>query len=233
MIILVIILATVLSFSTWMYISKPLLRFVLGGLSLLFLASSIYFLTDHFVNHRGMLVKTSVKTQKIYTAGQTNQAFGVMIAKEVGTKSGRYVMVYRDKENDSQAKTHYVPNQKKISEEIKKSASYQLTDTKEASETVTTKRYVWKNKFYKILFNFGGENNKLKSKTVVVTIPKDTWLVLSPNEAKSLQTLLLKLQEASQKNPAQAKIMAELLKSNKEEAAKLQVKAIKELLKNN
>lgn len=233
MIILVIILATILSFTTWMYISKSILRFALGILSLLFLAGSISFLTDHFVNHRGMVVKTTTETKKIFTAGQTNQVFGVMVAKEVGTKSGRYVMIYRDSASDSRAKTHYVPNQNKISEAIKKTSSYKLENTKEANVTVTTKRYVWKNNFYKVLFNFGGENDKLKSEKVLVTIPKDTWLVLSPTEAKRLQSLLPKIQEASQKNPEQAKMMAELVKTNPEEAAKLQIKAIKELLKTN
>ncbi|MDO4634974.1 MAG: DUF4811 domain-containing protein [Streptococcus sp.] len=230
MIVLIIILATVLTFATWMYLSKPLLRYVLGTLSLFVLGSSIYLLTDHFVNHRGMEVKTTVLTKQIYSSGDTSQPFGIMIAKEIGTKSGRYVMIYRDKEG-ADPTAHFVPNKKKMTETVKKSSSYKLVDTDKASVSIKTKRYVWKNHFYELLFNVGGENNELVSQEVDVLVPKETWMVLSPKEAKSLKSALPKLKETSAKNPDTAKMMANLIRNNPKEAAKLQIKAIQALLK--
>lgn len=100
-----------------------------------------------------------------------------------------------------------------------------------ASVSIKTKRYVWKNHFYELLFNVGGENNELVSQEVDVLVPKETWMVLSPKEAKSLKSALPKLKETSAKNPDTAKMMANLIRNNPKEAAKLQIKAIQALLK--
>ncbi|WP_032797214.1 DUF4811 domain-containing protein, partial [Streptococcus sobrinus] len=58
MMILIIALATLATFVSWMLISKASLRYLLGILSMAILGLSVYFLTDHFLNHTGMKVET-------------------------------------------------------------------------------------------------------------------------------------------------------------------------------
>ena len=79
MILFLIIISTILSFITWMYIQKTGLRYLLGSLSLLLLLASTFILTDHFVNHTGMKTETKVTEKAIYTAGDTKAAFGLLL----------------------------------------------------------------------------------------------------------------------------------------------------------
>ncbi|KYP19680.1 hypothetical protein AKL13_01393 [Streptococcus parauberis] len=83
MILFLIIISTILSFITWMYIQKTGLRYLLGSLSLLLLLASTFILTDHFVNHTGMKTETKVTEKAIYTAGDTKAAFGLYSIKKL------------------------------------------------------------------------------------------------------------------------------------------------------
>lgn len=95
MIILIIALATILTFVTWMLIRPKALRYILGLLSLALLFASVWMLTDHFINHTGMTIETKTKTREIYSAGDSKAPFGLMIYKEIGTHSSNNVLVYR------------------------------------------------------------------------------------------------------------------------------------------
>ena len=92
-----------------------------------------------------------------------------------------------------------------------------MDDTKATVTTKTTRR-VWSSDFYKLLFSVGGEQNELVKQNSVVSVPKDTWLVLTSMEAQ------LKA------DPQKAAQLAALQKSNPTEYAKMQVKQIKQLL---
>ncbi len=41
---------------------------------------------------------TSAKTKEIYTAGETNAPYGMMIKAEIGKDTNNYVLVYRNDE---------------------------------------------------------------------------------------------------------------------------------------
>ncbi|KHD44983.1 DUF4811 domain-containing protein [Streptococcus hongkongensis] len=234
MIILIICLATVLTFISWMYIDKAILRYSLGFLSILFLAGSIGVLTNHFTNHTGMVSQMKTTTKPIYSAGSDSLPFGILIYKELGTKADSQVLVFRDKPSDKEATAHYIPNKKQISEAIKKTATYQLADVDQAQALITTKRYVWKSPFYKFLFGIGGENGLLISQSVLVKIPKDTWLSLTPEEANRLKELAPKLQAANQAkfkaDPNAAMQMKLLQEKHPKQFIQLQIKTIKEAL---
>lgn len=234
MIILVIALATILTFVTWMLIDNNVLRYVLGILSIIFLGWSVYILTDHFVNHTGMEVKSKTTTKQVYSAGSSSVPYGMVITKEVGKTSGNYVLVYKDKSSDKKASAHFIPNTKNVTEAVKKSASYKTANVKKATVKTTTKRYIWKSDFYESLFGFAGEEGDLVSKKSVLTVPKDTWLVLSQSQAKKLQTLVPKLKAQSQAqmkaNPQAAKAMMTLAKTNPDKYAAMQVQTIKKAL---
>lgn len=174
MIILIIALATILTFVTWMLIRPKALRYILGLLSLALLFASVWMLTDHFVNHTGMTIETKTKTREIYSAGDSNAPFGLMIYKEIGTHSSNNVLVYRTDLNQKEAKAHFVPNTKEVTSAVKKSASYQLADVKKATVTTKTKRYVWKDSLSKLLYGFAGENGELISQKSVAKIPRKT-----------------------------------------------------------
>ena len=85
----------------------------------------------------------------------------------------------------------------------------------------------------KFLFGIGEKKESLFQHARVY-VPKDTWLVLTQDEAKKLQQEVPAMQaqqEAALKaTPAQAKAMMELQKNSPEEFTKLQVKQIKERL---
>lgn len=119
MIILIIALATILTFVTWMLIRPKALRYILGLLSLALLFASVWMLTDHFVNHTGMTIETKTKTREIYSAGDSNAPFGLMIYKEIGTHSSNNVLVYRTDLNQKEAKAHFVPNTKEVTSAVK------------------------------------------------------------------------------------------------------------------
>ncbi len=136
--------------------------------------------------------------------------------------------------NRKKADTNFKPDEKHISEAVKKSATYKLVDDTKATVTTKTTRRVWSSDFYKLLFSVGGEQNELVKQNSVVSVPKDTWLVLTQNQVKKLSQeapAMQKQMEAQLKvDPQKAAQLAALQKSNPTEYAKMQVKQIKQLL---
>ncbi|VDC43501.1 hypothetical protein FMV2238Y02_20050 [Streptococcus canis] len=224
MIILIIGLATIASFISWMLITKARTRFFLGILSLLLLLGSVLYLTNHFIHHTGMGIETKHETQAIYSAGDTKAPFGLLIYQPIGKRSDNQVLIYRDKASD----------QKHMSQAIRKEAHYLTTNSDDAKVTTTTKRYIWKSKLAKAMFGFAGEEGQLISQKTVVTIPKDTWLALTQKQAQQLTALLPTLKEEqsklAQSNPQAAAQLQELLKKDSKTAAKQQVQALKKAL---
>ncbi|WP_019785059.1 DUF4811 domain-containing protein [Streptococcus sobrinus] len=235
MMILIIALATLATFVNWMLISKASLRYLLGILSMAILGLSVYFLTDHFLNHTGMKVETTTTTQQIYSAGDPSQAYGMIIYKNLGTKTDNKVIIYRNQKDDKKATSHFVPDKKDAIEAVKKSADFELADVKQAQVKTTTKRYVWKSQTAKRLYGFGGENKELVSQKSVVQLPKKTWLALTPDQAKKLSSVAGQMKEQMESqmaaNPQQARQIQELAQSDPQAYAQMQVKMIKEILK--
>ncbi|WP_443031009.1 DUF4811 domain-containing protein [Streptococcus sp. X13SY08] len=47
-----------------------------------------------------------------------------------------------------------------------------------------TKRYVWKSDVAKLLYGFGSEEGELVSREITSTVPKDSWIVVSKEQAE-------------------------------------------------
>lgn len=235
MIVIIIALATVLTFSSWSYITSVMLRIVCGLASLFLLAFSIWLLTDHFVNHTGLVVKSETKTSAIYTAGDVTVSYGVLITKEIGTSSGNYVLVYRDKTSEKEATAHFVPDTSQVTTAIKKKTTYKTTTGNKAYLKTVTKRYRWQSKLDEWLFGFAGEAGELVSQKRTAYVPEKTWLVLTDKEAEKLEQLLPQLKEQAKSqqaaNPQAYQALQALAKSNPEEYAAKQIEMIKKALK--
>ncbi|WP_242258555.1 DUF4811 domain-containing protein [Streptococcus thoraltensis] len=232
MIIVIIILATVAVFASWMLVEKPVLRCLAGSLSLFVFVGSIAMLTNHFVNHTGMSVKTSEKTKEIYSAAGADSPFGLLIKKEVGSDSNNYVLAYRDKPSDKDATAHFIPKTDEPTEAVKQRVTYKEADVDKATVTTITKRYTWKSDFAKLLYAFGGEDGELISREVTATVPKDTWLVVTKNQADKLPDIAKKLQDENAKaNPKAAAALQKLAKENPQAVVAKQVEDLKTALK--
>ncbi|MFC4652467.1 DUF4811 domain-containing protein [Lactococcus nasutitermitis] len=210
MIILIIALFTVATFICFLYIKKTKLRWTLGVLSMLLLVASILLLVANFSGNWGTKTITTRQTSNIYTAGETNVAYNLLIKQEIGTGSHNYAFVYRTNKNEIKAKAHFVPDTNNISQAVKKRATYQMTSQKQAT-VVTVKKYrKLSNGLPKFLFNLGNNNQKLLKQTTTVYLPENTWLVLTETQAKELKKKAPELEKAAN---AQAEQQASQLKA--------------------
>lgn len=185
-----VIILTILVFLTWLLISNKLVRNILGTLSTLCLLILVIGIVANMNNHWGMEKETvTTKNEQIYTAGQKHSPANMLIANELGNSSNNYVMAYRTHEKDDKPKTHFRPNTDKshLAESVKKSARYKQEDVDKA--TVKTKKtyWTWKSSWYQYLFSFNGDNKELITQKTMVTVPKDTWIVLNAEQLKQLQ----------------------------------------------
>ncbi len=233
MIILLIILFAAFVIIGFFYV-KGAASWIVGSLSMLLLALSMIALAYHDQTNWGMKEVTTTSTHQIYTAGDKTAPYGLMIKAEIGQNTGNYVLVFRNNANSAKPDTNFEPNQNNIVESVKKSATYQLTDTTTAKVQTTTTRLEFSSNLMKLLFGIGGEQNTLVKQHSVVSVPQDTWLVLTQSQVETLTKKAPQMQaqmEAELKaNPAKALQLAELQKSNPKEYAKMQVEQIKQLL---
>ncbi|WP_277294542.1 DUF4811 domain-containing protein [Streptococcus hyointestinalis] len=225
MIIALIATTTILTFLTWTLIKSPVWRTIWGILSLLAFVGSVYILTDHFINHTGLTVKSEVTRQPIYTAGETSLPYGILIYEPLGTKSDNKVLVYRSDKEAKKASTHFVPNMKKPIQAIKKTSNYTFSDVTKATLVTDTKRYAWHSKLDEILYGFAGEGGSLVSQKSTVELPEKIWLALTAKQAQQLAQIA-KTQSQSAASPEEE----EMAKSDPQAYAELQVAAIKKML---
>lgn len=191
MIIYILILLTFLAFLviiSWLLIKNKQLRWILGIISTVLLLLASVAVSANLANHWGMKEKTvSLNSQQIYTAGQTSSPKNLLIVEQVGNKSNNYVMVYRTNKNDSEATAHFAPNEKNIIDSVKKQASYKVADVDHATEETTKTYWVWKSKLYEDLFKLEDNDNELIKQETIVTVPEDSWIVLTSEQAKELE----------------------------------------------
>jgi hypothetical protein len=234
MIILIVALFTVLTFVGFMFIEKKALRYAVGGVSLFLLVLSVLGLTYHLTDYWGMKEVTKTTEKEIYTAGDTSAAYGMVIDQEVGTKSGNYVFIYRDKKDDAKPETHFVPDEKHITDAVKKTAVYKMTSDKTAKVVTETTTRAFSSSLMKTLFGVGGEEGELVKEKTTVYVPEKTWLLLSADQAKELQEKAPQMQEEMQAqmaaNPEMAMQMAQMQQTDPEGFAAMQVEQVKKLL---
>ena len=222
MLIIVIFILVAAVILSWTLIKQRWLRYTVGLLMSLALISSITILTLNFTDHFGMEKVTTSKTSQIYSAGGDKSPAGILIAKEIGTKSDRYVLIYSDK-TSKKATAHFTPNNKNVVNAVKKHATYRQTEGTKASVTIKTTRWKWKNKTYKNWLNVGAQAGELYKQSSTVKVPKKTWLVLTPEQMQKLQKVMQQQSKTNSTSSVPANISSE-------DAEEMAVNSIKQQL---
>lgn len=223
MIVYLICALIVIVVCAWTMISNRPARVITGVLSGIALICAVGALTMNTYSHYGMKKVTKTTSHKIYSAAGSKSLAGILVAKKMGTKANRYVLVYAD-HKDGKATTHNVPSTKHIINSTKKHASYQQTNTKEAKVVTKTTRWEWKNNTYKTWLSVGDQAGELHKQKTTVYVPKDTWLVLSPTQMKKLKALMV---QSHSSGNTQAAAMQQVSGKSKDELAKLAVAQVK------
>lgn len=195
MLVYVIFALVIVVVLSWTMINQRALRYSCGVIASAALIACTILLSLNFTSHYGMKKVTTTETHQIYSLAGSKVPAGVLAAKQLGTHSNRYVLVYRDSENGP-AKTHFVPNQKKITNAVKKHATYRLTDKKTATVTTKTTRWEWQNAIAKRWLNVGSQAGELVKQTSTVYVPRKTWVVLTPAQMKKMKKLMATTQTA-------------------------------------
>ena len=195
MIILMILLALILVFCSWMFIKKTTLRWVIGICSLVLLSGSVFLFTDHVLNYTGMTIETKKTTKPIYSAGKTDLSYGILVQQEIGTDSRNYVLVYRNDKQATKPTAHFKPDFDHPAETVKYFSTYNYTNSDQASVTTTVKRYRWDSNVAKLLYGFYGEDGQLVSSKSVVSVPKKTWLVVNQQQQKELKSIAQQMKQ--------------------------------------
>ncbi|HCC00402.1 MAG TPA: DUF4811 domain-containing protein [Ruminococcaceae bacterium] len=187
MIIWCALILTVLTFLSWLVLPNKVLRILCGTITMVLLVISAVTISANIYGHWGMKKTTTTTAAKeIYSAGDSSSPANMLITQELGTKSDDYVLVYRDNKDAKEAKAHGTPDEKNITESVKKTVAYKTADVDTASVKTEKTYWKWKNDTFKFFFNLGDNNNELISQKTTVTVPKDTWAVLTADQAKEL-----------------------------------------------
>ncbi|ADC86565.1 DUF4811 domain-containing protein [Staphylococcus lugdunensis] len=229
---IILIILTIALFASWLLIPQKLSRYIIGSIVTFLFVVQIIGIVANMTHHFGMQKETIHESEKrIYSAANSKSPAQMLIANEIGNNSNNYVMVYKDNKDDTKATAHFKPKTTKedISESTKKQAYYETSNDDNATLKNTKEYWVWKNKYYRYLFDFGKEDKELIKETSVVTVPDDTWVVLNAQEAKKLQKQQSKLTKNFQKKAKEA-IQNKIITYKKEhpKASDKTIKAIAE-----
>lgn len=180
MILVILTLATICFFMSYIYISEKNRRLILTAISGSILICSIVLISANFSNHYGMVKRTFVE-QKIIHPVNTIGNKNIILYKYVGTNSQKRVIIYatdkQSKHIENTAIDEYTSNSIKY---LKKNAAVMVS-----KET----RWAYKSNIYKLLFSISGNNHELIEKSNTVFLPND-WQSLSVKEGKTLKRKL-------------------------------------------
>ncbi|MBB5887868.1 DUF4811 domain-containing protein [Lactovum miscens] len=192
MIIILIALFTLLTFFSWMYIKNKSTKIILGIITFLALALSVFGLSIHITNHWGMKEVTATSSKTIYSAGDPKMSFGMLITKKMGNKS---ILVYKTSANTKDTTLSINLNTKSTSatflsdnaELINTTSSVKFVDSDKANMVTKITKLEFTNGFTKALFGFGGETGTVMKTVKIAELPKDSWMVLTADQAATLQ----------------------------------------------
>ncbi|WP_429971830.1 DUF4811 domain-containing protein [Fructilactobacillus sp. Tb1] len=175
MILWIIVILVVLTFAGWLLIKNKILSMTLGTIFTVLLIASISLLSANMHSHYGMEKVTKTTTHEVYSITPEASPVKAVAVKKIGSQD--FVLVYKDKATDKEAKPHFVPNKKKIVESTKKSATYDAVNI-ESSQLVTKKTtWEYKSDTYKKLFNLGKQDNLVKEQHTLL-VPK-SWMIMN------------------------------------------------------
>ncbi|QIL50380.1 DUF4811 domain-containing protein [Weissella coleopterorum] len=195
MMIFILIILAIFVFYAFVVLKKPMARWIFGFIGIILLMGAVGLTTLNFHQHWGMKQVTTTETKQIYSAGPATSPVKLVLTKQIGTKANNYVMMYRDHEDDKEATAHFVPNKKKMNTFIHSTAKYQVKDTQNATVTLKETRWRWNSDLAKLLFDFAGMDGSLQKKEAIVTVPKNGWQVMTPEEAQAAAKKMALMQQ--------------------------------------
>ena len=203
MIILVMAVFAIGMFYSWLVLKNRAMRAVFGPIFTVLLIGAVWMTTSVFANNTGLTAKTTTTTKRVYSA--------------LGSKADNYVLVYNDTADAKKPTVHGKPSSKvaDIPTGVKKEMTYKVADVKKATVRVESTRWEWKNAFWRVMFGIGGQGGKLKKQVTTVTVPKNTWVVMTADQSKKLQAAQKSAapeaqaaQQAQMKSAIEAKVAA-------------------------
>lgn len=195
MMIFILIILAIFVFYAFIVLKKPATRWIFGFIGLVLLIGAVGLTTLNFHQHWGMKKVTTTTTKNIYSAGPAESPVKLVLTKQIGTKADNYVLIYRDHEDDKEASVHFVPNKKQMNTFLHSTAKYQVRDTDQAKVTIKETRWRWDSDLAKLLFDFAGMDGSLQKKEAIVTIPKNGWKAMTPQEAQAMAKKLAAMQQ--------------------------------------
>ncbi|MDF7637496.1 DUF4811 domain-containing protein [Leuconostocaceae bacterium ESL0958] len=173
MMIWIIALLAFLTFASWMLLATKWLRITLGTVFGLLFALAIVLLSANMDQHFGMEKKTVTSTEQVYAATPAQSPVQAVAAKKIGP--ARYVLVYKDHEQDPAAKAHFVPDSKDVVRAVKVRADYEQTQTSTAQVKTVTETWIYRSNFWKQLFQHQ-HDDRLISEHHTLQVPEN-WQI--------------------------------------------------------
>lgn len=204
MIIYLMIVITILTFIAWFFINNLQLRWICGLITMGLLLLCSIALSANLYSHWGMTKDTKVTVSTdIYSARTSESPANILLYQNLGTKTNNAVLIFRDKRNEEQAKPHFVPEKKDIRDSSKKRAVYRLTKGQKAKITIKRTEWRYRSNTAKWFFDFADNDHQLISQRTTVTLPENSWVVMTPAQAKKLATLQKQLSTAEKNEQEQ------------------------------
>lgn len=201
--ILFILIISVVGFAICNVFAKNIFQKILAILLGLVFLASLALITLNVTNHFGMKKEATVTSEALVSSA-TSKDFDVLLYQPLGNGKEK-VYLYRTNEE-----------QKKPTATKTEQTSYTVKQTQTSHAKVTIKKYVWvyKNKFYELLFGITDNNHEYIKQHYTFEIPK-SWPVLSVNQAKAFAKLMKENAE-KMKNDAQVYVKEQVMNAMKE-----------------
>jgi len=203
-----IIIFVIIFASSFIGMKQGWLRNITWIISIVGLMASLATITLGDSQHLGMKKETVTSIKQIDPAfAIKNMDINVAIKSPVGTKD-ESVVVYKNKE--AKKTTHTQADANTVNK-------FSRNREQSAQLLTTTKRYTYKNNFFKMFYAGLGTNHQYISRVNKFEITND-WIVLTPKQVKTLQAQM-KSQQANSKKMLAAVIKKQVMAARMQDPA--------------
>lgn len=183
MILVILIVATVCLYLSFIMMKRSWLRTTLNTIFALIFVASLWLIHANDSNHFGMKQVTTEQTQVVYSASPASQ-LKLLLRQNVGTSGKHNVYIYK---TSAKAKATHTKADYDVHNRV--------TTTTDNVAQLTTKRVEWvyRSSFDKLLF--AGQNNHLLIKQTNTFAIPNGWYTLTTAQAKALAKQVKQLQK--------------------------------------
>jgi hypothetical protein len=235
MIIVLLVVFAVAAFLSAFLIQRQWLRWSMTTVMFVGLIGAVVGMVANAHNHFGMVQQTRTTRQEIFTAGDAQQGFGMLLYENIGTDGQSKAYIYRTAADAKKPTVSPNMRQNMTLEEtlaaVKISGQHRSIAGDQAFIVTKTTTYVYEDEWAKVLFGIADNHQEIVAIEQTFEVPA-SWLVLSIQQAKTLADNQAQLAQQMQADPAQAQALARLQQTNPQRAAEVQVEAIKRFLEN-